>query len=114
MVPLGENRCQARQLPRQRPGVHGAGRSGRLAVRAVNEMPDVKGQSAIVTGAGSGLGEATAVRLAELGARVALLARSRAAAAGTDPAPTPGTRLLAPTARARGLILVTGNAAEFA
>jgi NAD(P)-dependent dehydrogenase (short-subunit alcohol dehydrogenase family) len=41
-------------------------------------MPDVKGKLAIVTGASSGLGQATALRLAGLGARVALLARSGA------------------------------------
>jgi NAD(P)-dependent dehydrogenase (short-subunit alcohol dehydrogenase family) len=43
-----------------------------------NEMPELKGELALVTGASSGLGEATAVRLAERGARVALLARSEA------------------------------------
>jgi NAD(P)-dependent dehydrogenase (short-subunit alcohol dehydrogenase family) len=40
-------------------------------------MPDLAGQLAIVTGASSGLGEATAVRFAQLGARVAMLARSK-------------------------------------
>src|SRR5258708_28798441 len=42
-----------------------------------NEMPDLDGQLAVVTGASSGLAEATAVRLAGLGARVALISRSR-------------------------------------
>ncbi|WP_020578585.1 SDR family NAD(P)-dependent oxidoreductase [Actinopolymorpha alba] len=46
----------------------------------MNEVRDLSGQVAIVTGASSGLGESTAVRLAEMGARVALLANRRAAA----------------------------------
>ena len=40
-------------------------------------MPSLDGHFAIVTGARSGLGRATALRLASLGARVALLARGK-------------------------------------
>jgi NAD(P)-dependent dehydrogenase (short-subunit alcohol dehydrogenase family) len=39
-------------------------------------MPNLQGELAVVTGASSGLGRATALRLAQQGARVAMLARS--------------------------------------
>jgi len=61
--------------------VTGCGTVAALALVAgswESDMPELNGQLAIVTGASSGLGEATAVRLAQLGAQVALLARSEA------------------------------------
>jgi NADP-dependent 3-hydroxy acid dehydrogenase YdfG len=38
---------------------------------------DINGKTVIVTGASSGIGEATAIKLGELGAKVAIVARRR-------------------------------------
>jgi NAD(P)-dependent dehydrogenase (short-subunit alcohol dehydrogenase family) len=63
--------------PRQTNTSPDAARERQTGAKEDDEMPDLRDQLAIVTGASSGLGEATAVRLAKLGARVALLARSK-------------------------------------
>jgi short subunit dehydrogenase len=52
--------------------------------RHTEAMSILDGKVALVTGAGRGVGRATAIHFAECGARVALLARSRDELEGTE------------------------------
>ena len=54
-----------------------------LSVRPVTSSDQLTGKTAIVTGAGSGIGRAIAIRFAAAGARVAVLGRTPTAAQDT-------------------------------
>ena len=51
--------------------------------QAVYEQPTLQGQVALITGAGGGIGRATALRLAQAGARIAAVDLNLAAAQAT-------------------------------